>query len=51
MANQRRYRIIALESTNGTYLNGVQLAPSVPQLLRNGDRIHLGRVVLEFRVR
>lgn len=32
-----------LESTNGTFLNGERIPPSQPQLLRDGDAIHLGR--------
>ncbi|MHB0855995.1 MAG: serine/threonine protein kinase [Anaerolineae bacterium] len=48
---QRRYQIEDLESANGTFVNGQRLAPHVPHLLRNGDRIRMGRVVLRFQIR
>jgi len=37
-----------LESTNGTYLNGVPLRPFEPQPLRDGDQVILGQMVLIF---
>jgi len=49
--NQRRYAITDLDSANGTFVNGEQLVPNVPRLLRDGDRIRLGRIVLHFRIR
>jgi adenylate cyclase len=36
-------------STNGTRLNGVLLERAVPVLLKSGDRLRVGAVVLEFR--
>ena len=51
VAGGRRYQLIDLGSANGTYVNGEQLAPHVPRLLRQGDRVRMGRVVLEFRIR
>ena len=48
--DQGDYRITDLASKNGTYVNGARLA-NEPHLLRNGDRIELGRdqVVLRFQ--
>ena len=40
-----------LNSANGTFINGYRLTPQVPYWLRQGDRVRLGRVVLEFRIR
>jgi hypothetical protein len=33
-----------LNSTNGTYLNGVRLIPHQPRLLREGDEVRLGNM-------
>ncbi len=49
--NRRRYRLTDLDSANGTYVNGQRLAPHAPRLLRDDDRIRLGRVVLRFDIR
>lgn len=35
-----------LDSANSTYLNGQRLIPLQPRILRNGDEIRLGRLVL-----
>jgi serine/threonine protein kinase len=43
------YVIIDLGSTNGTTVNGRPLPPRTPQALRQGDRIKIGEVELEFR--
>ncbi len=40
-----------LLSTNGTYINKRRLPPYVPQGLRDGDEIQLGRLVLKFHIR
>ena len=40
-----RFTIIDLGSTNGTFVNGVRVEHAP---LRNGDRVALGTVVLEF---
>jgi pSer/pThr/pTyr-binding forkhead associated (FHA) protein len=40
--------IIDLDSANGTYLNGQRLAAHQPRLLRDGDEIRLGRLVLHI---
>jgi hypothetical protein len=39
-------KVADLGSTNGTYLNGVRLQPNQPRLLRTGDRLSLGELVL-----
>jgi hypothetical protein len=33
--------IVDLNSSNGTYLNGIKLVPNQPRLLREGDAVHL----------
>jgi len=38
-----------LGSTNGTFVNGVKLAPNKPMILTNGDIIRCGQIDLEFR--
>jgi len=50
-ADNRRYHLTDLNSANGTYVNGERLAPHAPRLLRHGDKIRVGRVVLHFRIR
>jgi hypothetical protein len=40
--------IIDLDSANGTYLNGQRLAAHQPRLLRDGDEIRLGKLVLHI---
>jgi pSer/pThr/pTyr-binding forkhead associated (FHA) protein len=39
-----------LASTNGTLLNGTRLAPYLPVSLKNGDRLHLGKLLIEVRM-
>jgi hypothetical protein len=48
---RRRYQVVDLNSANGTYINGYRLTPEAPYWLRQGDKLRLGRVVLEFRIR
>lgn len=43
------YTLTDLGSTNGTRINGVLVAARVPQRLRQGDRIQVGEVEMEFR--
>lgn len=43
------WRITDLRSTNGTYVEGVRLAPDVPTPLPYGSSIRLGGVPLDFR--
>ncbi len=38
--------IVDLESTNGTFLNEQPLAPNQPRVVRSGDQIRLGQLVL-----
>jgi hypothetical protein len=45
------YFVADLGSSNGTTLNGYVLSPRRAYLLRNGDRIQVGLVVIEFRLR
>lgn len=43
------YTITDLGSTNGTLVNGTLLTARLPQRLRQGDRIKIGEVEIEFR--
>lgn len=43
------WRITDLESTNGTYVEGVRLAPEVPTPLAYGASVRFGGVPLHFR--
>jgi hypothetical protein len=40
--------VVDLDSANGTYLNGQRLAANQPRLLRDGDEIRLGKLVLHI---
>jgi hypothetical protein len=40
--------IVDLDSANGTFLNGQRLAAHQPRLLRDGDEIRLGKLVLHI---
>ena len=40
--------IVDLQSTNGTYLNGVRLLPSQAHYLRDGDEICLGKMLFHI---
>ena len=40
--------IVDLDSANGTYLNGQRLAAHQPRLLRDGDKIRLGKLVMHI---
>jgi len=48
---RRGYFITDLDSSNGTTVNGQLLAAHRARLLRNGDRIKVGLVVIQFRLR
>ncbi len=39
--------LLDLESTNGTWLNGVQLKAHQPVTIRSGDRLLLGRLMIQ----
>jgi len=43
--------VVDLESTNGTYLNGLQLLPNQPRILRNDDELMLADVPLRIYIR
>ncbi|NJP05885.1 MAG: protein kinase [Chloroflexaceae bacterium] len=43
------YTLTDIGSVNGTFLNGTRVAAHVPQRLRQGDRIKIGEVEIEFR--
>lgn len=43
--------LIDQESDNGTFLNGQRLVPHQPRILRDGDEIRLGYLVLFVRFR
>jgi ribosomal protein L40E len=45
------YFITDLGSSNGTYVNDLLLPAQRPRLLRNGDRIEIGEVVIQFLLR
>ncbi len=45
------YFIVDLGSSNGTYVNDRLLPPQRPRLLRNGDQITIGEVVIQFLLR
>jgi len=44
------YVLIDLASANGTFVNGVQLPPHAPRVLRSGDRVTIGKAHLVFRL-
>jgi pSer/pThr/pTyr-binding forkhead associated (FHA) protein len=44
------HAIIDENSTNGTFIGGVRLAPNAPRVLRSGDLIRVGRVWLEVKI-
>ena len=48
---QNGYFITDLGSSNGTTVNGQPLAARRAYPLRNGDRIKVGLVVIQFRLR
>ena len=41
--------ITDLDSSNGTYLNGMRLFPHQPRLLSDGDEIRIGRATLHVK--
>lgn len=48
---QAGYFITDLGSSNGTTVNGIPLVPDRAHLLRNGDRVKVGLVVIQFWLR
>jgi serine/threonine protein kinase len=45
-----KYLIIDLGGSNTTAVNRIKLTPQVPQELRNGDQIKVGKIVLKFHL-
>ncbi|MCZ7545238.1 MAG: FHA domain-containing protein [Anaerolineae bacterium] len=43
--------LVDLGSANSTYLNGQRLVPHQPRVLRDGDEVRLGRLVLQVYFR
>jgi len=41
------YLVEDVGSANGTFLNGQRLTPYLPHVLKNGDKLQLGRLALE----
>lgn len=52
MRNENTLVLIDMGSSNGTHLNGQRLLPEQPRVLRDGDEIRLGKLVMHiyFRV-
>jgi pSer/pThr/pTyr-binding forkhead associated (FHA) protein len=50
MSNADGLWLIDLDSTNGTWVNGLYLQPGLKYRLRNGDRIEFGSLELAVRV-
>lgn len=49
--NEDTLLLIDKESSNGTYLNGQRLLTDQPRVLRDGDEIRLGRLVMHIYFR
>jgi pSer/pThr/pTyr-binding forkhead associated (FHA) protein len=47
--DRRQLLLMDLGSSNGTWLNGSQLAPQEPSRLESGDEIRLGKLVLKVK--
>ena len=45
-----KYLITDLGGPNTTSVNGIKLTPQVPQEVRNGDQIKVGKIVLKFHL-
>lgn len=45
---EQTFYIVDLNSTNGTYINGIRLVPQRPHPLSDGDEIRLGEYELTF---
>jgi len=44
------YVVIDLGSSNGTFLNGKKLDPNEVTILKDGDKIKIGRMNLEYKL-
>ena len=50
----KRDKLVVLEdlgSFNGTYINGKKLDPYLPETIRDGDILQLGRISMEIKIR
>lgn len=45
---ERCLELVDLASRNGTFINGKKLDPDQPHLLRNGDEVRLGKMVMRL---
>ncbi|HLA44818.1 MAG TPA: FHA domain-containing protein [Aggregatilineales bacterium] len=43
--------LVDLNSANGTYLNGQQLSPQQPHVLRDGDEIRFGKLISHIYIK
>jgi pSer/pThr/pTyr-binding forkhead associated (FHA) protein len=50
LKENERILVEDLGSVNGTYHNGLRLTPFVPELLKHGDRLQLGRLLIEVEI-
>jgi pSer/pThr/pTyr-binding forkhead associated (FHA) protein len=46
--NEDTLTLVDMGSANGTYLNGQRLVPEQPRVLRDGDEIRLGKLVIHI---
>ena len=44
-------KVVDLDSTNGTFLNGMRIMPHQPRILRDGDEIRLGLLKIIVKLR
>jgi hypothetical protein len=45
---EKRVIIMDLGSSNGTYINGVRIAPNLHQVIRNGDVVSIGKLKIQI---
>ncbi len=49
----RQNQVVFIEdlgSFNGTFINGARLAPYIPEAIRDGDTLQLGRLLIEVKI-
>jgi pSer/pThr/pTyr-binding forkhead associated (FHA) protein len=49
-AQGSEFALVDEGSTNGTYVGDVRIAPRTSRVVRNGDRVRVGRIWLELRI-
>jgi len=49
--DEKKLLVYDLNSTNGSYLNGVSISPNEPQPLHDGDELRLGLLTMAIRFR